>query len=184
MSNDLPMSGNAELYQQWTLLPEDSHASKPPQSRRCINADTVYLEKTAASGGTISELCAPPGPFGSLSKMLQVSANGPIRSRIVWRGLATLFPNPNTRLRMLVHLIRGCVCSLLPTLTARDFKHPGRESHPRLLRKIGLPLPTTFGENISPEFGEWIMGFPAGWTELNPSEMPLSPKSPNGLEKE
>ena len=30
-----------------------------------------------------------------------------------------------------------------------------------------------------PNFVEWMMGFPIGWSELKPAETPSSPKSPN-----
>lgn len=36
------------------------------------------------------------------------------------------------------------------------------------------------GGNLQPRFAEWMMGFPIDWTELERSETPLSPKSPNG----
>lgn len=32
--------------------------------------------------------------------------------------------------------------------------------------------------SLNPEWVEWLMGFPAGWTDLKPSETPSSPKSP------
>jgi len=35
-----------------------------------------------------------------------------------------------------------------------------------------------------PEFSEWLMGFPLGWTDLKPAETVLSPKSPSGSDAE
>jgi hypothetical protein len=32
---------------------------------------------------------------------------------------------------------------------------------------------------LNPPWVEWLMGFPLGWTALEPSATPLSPKSPN-----
>ncbi len=34
----------------------------------------------------------------------------------------------------------------------------------------------------SPKWTEWLMGFPVGWTALEPSETPSSPNAPNGSE--
>lgn len=35
-----------------------------------------------------------------------------------------------------------------------------------------------------PEFSEWLMGFPLGWTDLKPAATPSSHKSPNGSDAE
>jgi len=40
-------------------------------------------------------------------------------------------------------------------------------------------LPTQVGGQLNPTWVEWLMGFPIGWTELPPSGMPSSPKSPS-----
>jgi hypothetical protein len=31
--------------------------------------------------------------------------------------------------------------------------------------------------SLNPQWVEWLMGYPAGWTDLEPSEMPSSRKS-------
>lgn len=41
----------------------------------------------------------------------------------------------------------------------------------------GDGLATVAGGSLNPPWVEWLMGFPAAWTELSPSETPLSPKS-------
>jgi hypothetical protein len=41
----------------------------------------------------------------------------------------------------------------------------------------GDGLATAAGGSLNPPWVEWLMGFPIGWTELEPSETPLSPKS-------
>ena len=40
-------------------------------------------------------------------------------------------------------------------------------------------LAAQVGGYLNPTWVEWLMGFPLGWTALNPSETPSSPKSPN-----
>jgi len=44
----------------------------------------------------------------------------------------------------------------------------------------GPNLSTAVGGQLNPEWVEWLMGFPAGWTDCVPSETPSSPKSPSG----
>lgn len=96
----------------------------------------------------------------------------------------------------------GCA-ALLPTPTARDWKDGsakscanvepnsllGRVVHllptPRVcsgLRSSGMnrsELTTQQGVNgsLNPEWVEWLMGFPVGWTALDASAMPLSRRS-------
>ena len=79
---------------------------------------------------------------------------------------------------------------MLPTLTAREWKDWSRaEVLARLDRGDGVakricklsPLLHSASEivGLNPSFAEWLAGFPIGWTDLEPSETPSSPKSPN-----
>lgn len=64
------------------------------------------------------------------------------------------------------------------TPMARDHKS-GRQQ-PRLERRgetNGENLTQQVGGTLNPEFVEWLMGFPVGWTALEPSEMPPSRKT-------
>ena len=58
---------------------------------------------------------------------------------------------------------------LLPTLAARDSKGPG-PTH----TKSGVDLPQKVGGHLSPEFCEWFMGFPVGWTAPEPTPAGVS----------
>jgi len=78
---------------------------------------------------------------------------------------------------------------MFPTPTARDWK--GGYTTKALTRKDGKSRATDSLENIAmgglgteqysgqlnPTWVEWLMGFPTGWTDLKPSEMPSSRKS-------
>lgn len=141
-------------------LPGDSLASKRARRQQSKGGGTDWLAKTRDSGSSISELCGPGGPLGSLSKIRKASAHGPIRFRIVWRGLATEYPSFERRLAIVVQLIEEGVCSLLPTVTARDWRSPGPDNHPRLLMSRGQPLTEELGCRVTPELCEWLMGFP------------------------
>lgn len=95
-------------------------------------------------------------------------------------------------------------CSFLPTPTASDYDMnmggaQGRVGKPRyslssLARRGLLPTPTVKGDYnrtglssrsgdglqtviggpLNPQFREWLMGFPVGWTAIVSREMPLS----------
>lgn len=154
------------MASQQTSSRAGSRANKPASQQQSRETVTDLMVKTLASGGNILELCKPSGPYGSLSKIRQASTSGPIRFRIVWRGLATEYPDLNARLKIVERLISEGVCSLLPTVTARDYRSPGCPDHQRLLMSRGHPLPEELGMRVTPEFCEWMMGFPQGWTEL------------------
>lgn len=65
--------------------------------------------------------------------------------------------------------------SLWPTLTARDYRHPGNVMRQRTRRSVSRwsqPLPVFLGHSLHPEWCEAYMGFPIGHTELEPLETP------------
>jgi hypothetical protein len=71
------------------------------------------------------------------------------------------------------------VDSLLPTLKARDFRTGDKPEHRRArLKRTGewhspdLNDVVAPGGQLNPEWAEWFMGYPIGWTELVPSETP------------
>lgn len=69
---------------------------------------------------------------------------------------------------------------LLPTLAARDHKSDSCTPEFREKRDamtMGKTLPWTMGGLLNPRWCEGFMGFPPGWTELEPSEMPSTRRS-------
>lgn len=56
----------------------------------------------------------------------------------------------------------------MPTLCARDYRSPGRSRWERTGGKQGEVLPQVVGGPLNPTWCEWYMGFPLGWTELEP----------------
>ncbi|KKL05680.1 hypothetical protein LCGC14_2603620, partial [marine sediment metagenome] len=62
---------------------------------------------------------------------------------------------------------------MLPTPTARDYRSPGtpeRLARAKQESSRGQPLTETVGGQLNPTWVEWLMGFPLGWTALEPSE--------------
>lgn len=57
-----------------------------------------------------------------------------------------------------------------PTPCARDYRSPGRRLE-RTGGKQGEVLPQVVGGQLNPEWTEWLMGWPIGWTALKPLAM-------------
>lgn len=60
---------------------------------------------------------------------------------------------------------------LFPTPCARDYRGIGRSRLERTGSKAGECLPQVVGGLLNPTWVEWLMGWPIGWTELEPLEM-------------
>jgi len=84
----------------------------------------------------------------------------------------------------LPEMVTARAAGLWPTPTARDHKG-GRK--PETLEASGRGSTNSLNDaltcqgqhgSLNPTWVEWLMGFPEGWTDLKPSEMPLSRKSP------
>jgi hypothetical protein len=59
--------------------------------------------------------------------------------------------------------------NLWPTPTARDYKDNGKS--PSELARNSKTLATHAGGQLNPQWVEWLMGYPVGWTELKDSVM-------------
>lgn len=60
---------------------------------------------------------------------------------------------------------------LWPTPVRRDYRSPGRSRLERTGSKAGECLPQVVGGQLNPDWVEWLMGWPTGWTDLKPLEM-------------
>lgn len=83
------------------------------------------------------------------------------------------------RARWVRHL---CVtgCSLWPSPRASDRDNCGGSNARSKAKRNG----TYVGRLLNPEFQENLMGFPIGWTDLQPLETPSFPKLPSGSAEE
>ena len=68
---------------------------------------------------------------------------------------------------------QGKVPAMLPTQTVQDASNNGGPSQ---YQRNSLPLNAVAGGALNPTWVEWLMGFPAGWTDLGDSETPSSRK--------
>ena len=60
--------------------------------------------------------------------------------------------------------------NLWPTPCARDYKGIGRSRLERTGSTAGECLPQAVGGMLNPDWAEWLMAFPIGWTGLKPLE--------------
>lgn len=94
-------------------------------------------------------------------------------SRASGDGLATavnLYLTPTASNTKAVHLRSGgrAPRSYFPTPAARDYKSgKGRQENGHTPQ-----LPEVIGGQLNPAWVEWLMGYPAGWTELSAWAMP------------
>ena len=68
-----------------------------------------------------------------------------------------------------------------PTPTVGDSKRPKVRHYecsafPMLGGTVAARHPEDIGGRLNPEWVEWLMGFPAGWTDLEASATPSSHK--------
>jgi hypothetical protein len=68
--------------------------------------------------------------------------------------------------------LSGVVKQLYPTPRADGRDNAGGTNSRRTAKANG----TYFGRTLNPQFVEWLMGFPIGWTDLEDSATPSSPK--------
>lgn len=99
-----------------------------------------------------------------------------------WLGSDT---EPVPDFSQLVRWVRHtCVsgCSFWPTPLASDANRGGLSEQGlayRLSREQQVRLSEVVGGPVNPEWTEWLMGFPPGWTDLEDSATPSSLPSPN-----
>jgi len=90
-----------------------------------------------------------------------------------WPGSGLMLNGRLYRRARWVRHIHERGCSLFATPCAGDSVGTNGGNMVRSFRR-------DCGGQPNPEFAEWVMGFPIGWTELEPLETPSSPRSPSG----
>jgi len=134
-----------------------------------------------------------PTPEAASALGGQTSRGGKRKGELLLGGMVKLWPTPTARLgsqrgpqakrywdpKRSNDLDDAVAASqLLPTPSYGDYRsgagysHEGKKQTPQL-RHLS-------GGQLNPTWVEWLMGFPLGWTALNASATPLSPRLPNG----
>ncbi len=154
-----------------------SAADSPAKTSAPLEKAPDLQVPEAAFGGSFIVLSRKRGRSGSSRKTYQPFAvedwtkfsGASLRSGTMRNG--TVYPLPP-----LAHPIEEIASGLLPTSTTMGnqlAKSMQKHQGCRLLSKIAGGT----GGMVSPKMYEWMMGYPTGWTELKPLEMPSSRKS-------
>lgn len=135
-------------------------------------------QMTVISGRNISALLANTDPLGLLVKMcLESEQLFSTRCYLTWKAWTTpqsrlLFrlrvsmPPTSEKEYLLLPTPEGLAAmGMLPTPTASDTSQNDYYGKSKKLSGV-------IGGKLNPEFVEWLMGFPIGWTELEHSETP------------
>lgn len=156
---------------QSTLFQEDSLAnlSVLPGSEKA-------KMMTVTSGLKCFELFPKSNPLGCLVKMLLASkAVASTKCFLTWKISGTPRNRLLFQLALSTRRINGKGFGFLPTPQAQDRKCSMKIKFFSLVRILG--------GRPNPEFVEWLMGLPQGWTDLNCLETAKSFNASNGLEK-
>lgn len=181
------MSG-PEVCEQLTLYPEDSPASRFPWPESSVGRKTsgFYGLKCSALSGSLGRIAS------SVRTYLESSALPPGRWSRIWSVQVITSSCCNLRLRLSALGTGGQDAflwgsTIYPTMKSSDSNGTGpmgsRSAEHDLQRKNlkgcvlyatpcrGDATGTDVNGQLNPEWAEWLMGFPAGWSELEPSAM-------------
>lgn len=174
-------SETCETVERQTSLPLISSVEASRASHFPLPDSNEAQQMTVTSGLKCSALLKNSTPLSYLVKTFLASSN--LRSKmcvLIWKSQVTKSNRLLFQLVAPMRPITGVESGWLPTPTARDWKGyttRGTESVCNYLKPI-------YGKSgkPSPEWTEWRLGFPEGWTDLKHSETPLSHKSQSSLD--
>ena len=101
--------------------------------------------------------------FCNLPEFIQVQARGLGVSRVPTPTVADK-KSPGPRKNPRAQQSLSVVVRRVPTPTAQDAKNNGAPSQ---LERNTKPLNAEVGGPLNPEWVEWLMGWPVGWTDLH-----------------
>ncbi len=164
-----------DIYTQPCLL-EEHHAS---HSVGPGSAEAMLM--TVTSGRRCYGLYPKPGQLGLLQKMLlESSAWNSTKRYLTWKARTMTQSRILFRLALSMPRTNANEYGLLPTPTVQDSENNGG---PAQLRRHSLSLNALVGGPPNPMFVEWMMGYPTGWLNCEPSETPSSLRSPTSSSK-
>lgn len=172
---------NEPAYEQLTLFPADSHASR---SQKPGSAEARKM--TATSGLRCCELSKSCGRLGCLERMLLTSSIWhSTMCFLTWRLRATKQGRLWFQLAASELRTKDTDLQSWPTPTAMDakrwlakrYRKDATGTRSMLLSQKVNYLAGGGAGPLNPEWVEWLMGFPIGWTELSVSETPSSQRN-------
>lgn len=162
--------------EELTLLLRGSLASQP-----ALPGSEEAQRILDGSGLKLLQLYDSTNLHGSFLRMFTASLvlkGGWRSSRCVlrWKPLVTKSNRLLFRLVPSMPRTNGNGSGLWPTPNARDHKDTGMNVDYEKIKKK-CRLAGAIGGPVNPEFSEWLMGFPVGWTDLKGSATRSSRKS-------
>ncbi len=174
------MQKSSTQSEMWTSSLVDTLAS-----HSAVPASNVDRMMTATSGQQCLRSSSASGPLGLLERMLLVtSAWASTKSSLTWKERVTKQGHLLYRLVPSTPLKDAIGVGFWPTPRAAEAEG-GVVKNTELINgsfsrknkkgtRFGVKLKDAVhcvdGTKLNPQFAEWLMGFPIGWTDLNPSE--------------
>ena len=180
-----------------------SHSAKPEnnwQKKMCAisGLNILGLSKNVGHLGLLERMLLASSTWASTPCLMTWKALGTPQGRLIFQ-LARLAPHTTDEGCGLLptpqagderaaltgtqnQLMLSHVAKIWPTPTARCYKGGGgaimrKDGKSRLDMLDWLVESQNQPGRLNPEWVEWLMGFPVGWTELKPLETPSSRKS-------
>ena len=132
---------------------------------------------TATSGRKFYAVLQKPNPAGCCLKMLLgTSAWGSTTCLLTWRAKSTPQRRPLFQLWPSTPDTDGIGSGLWPTpransaMAARITEHADEDRYPNLETVVKKRHPQSVGRYLNHRFVQQLMGYPQGWTDLEPSE--------------
>lgn len=172
-----PASPTSETLEQGTLFPSISSAEDSPARTSPTPDDVEVSKEKIADSGLSSEESSTNSSHNGSSLRTPRTDEGigcAVCGQTCESVVITPFPSAY-RPHKLGAIMNAAGVSFLPTPVADDV-HWRRKPYKQGGRALSLML----GGPVNPEYAEWMMGFPVGWTDLEQSETPSSRKSRSG----
>lgn len=176
--SDGPGSLITETCELFPELPATCSPGGSPASRFPKSGSGEAKRMTATSGRQCSTLYDDASPLGSLVRMCLESPRWNSSTVLLtWRSSAIASNRLLFRLVPSTPSTDGTESGLWPTLSANDWKGSAKSGQRRgQITDPAMGVIPPSGQ-LNPAWAEWYMGYPVGWTELLPSEIPSSRKS-------
>jgi len=148
------------------------------------------MEKKADCGLSTKESFAHYCRQSLLWKTSQISLFGGLSEfSETWPRSGMMLNGMSYRLPLLALRISARDASYVPNAsgfyeTPLSSGNHAKSAKAKRLHSTGLSLEEQIGGIPNPEWLEWLMGFPKGWTDIAASETPSCHKSPNGSGEE
>ena len=150
--------------------PKSYAAVSPARTSAPPAAPRVSTASAAGCGTKCYGWCANADPIGwSLRMSLRYASAARTGSWPDWRRRATPAGRSWWVLRMPPHPTGAPGSSFWPTPLARDWRSG---SATQRAKRRSCQLPDRLGGPLNPDWIEWLMGFPPGWTACAPSATP------------